>query len=175
MLKTLKENWYAIYTKPRFEKRVAELLSSNNIQNYCPINKVIRQWHDRKKLVEEPLFTSYVFVKLNERELWKAKTITGVINYVYWLGKPAIIQEKEIEAIKNFLETHGTVSIIKTAISINDKVKINSGLFIDNEGEVLSIKGKQVQIQIPVLNITLVANLDTIEIQPVGTAKIKGA
>lgn len=54
-------------------------------------------------------------------------------------------------------------------------MKINSGLFKDNEGQVVSIKGKQVQIPILVINITLVANLDTIEIQPVGTAKIKGA
>jgi transcription antitermination factor NusG len=173
MLKTIKENWYALYTKPRFEKKVAESLSLSNIPNYCPLNKVVKQWHDRKKLVEEPLFTSYVFVKLSERDLWKAKTISGVINYVYWLGKPAVIQEKEIEAIKYFLETHVNVSVIKTAISINDKVKINSGLFINNEGQVLSIKGKQVQIQIPVLNITLVANLDTIEIQSVDNGNMK--
>lgn len=167
------ENWYAIYTKPRFEKRVAELLSSNNIQNYCPLNNVIKQWHDRKKLVKEPLFTSYVFVKLNERELWKAKSIPGVLNYVYWLGKPAVIQEKEISAIKSFLDIHDDVNIIKTELAIHDKVKINSGLFIDNEGEVLSIKGKQVQIQIPLLNITLVANLNMTEIRPLDNLKLK--
>ena len=58
--------WYAVYTKPRWEKKVADLLTKKQIENYCPLNRVLRQWSDRKKVILEPLFTSYVFVRISE-------------------------------------------------------------------------------------------------------------
>ena len=63
------KNWYAVYTRPRAEKKVADALTKKKIENFSPINKVIRQWSDRKKIVYEPLFTSYVFIKVSELEL----------------------------------------------------------------------------------------------------------
>ncbi|MBP1652940.1 MAG: NusG antitermination factor, partial [Bacteroidetes bacterium] len=56
--------WYAVYTKPRWEKKVAESLIRKQVETYCPINRVTHQWSDRKKVVEEPLFKSYVFVRI---------------------------------------------------------------------------------------------------------------
>ena len=64
------EQWYALYTKPRWEKKVAGLLDDQGIENYCPINKVTRQWSDRKKVVLEPMFKGYVFVKIGEAGKW---------------------------------------------------------------------------------------------------------
>ncbi len=57
------KHWYAIYTKPRWEKKVHHLLSEKGLEAYCPLNKVTRKWSDRMKTVEEPLFKSYVFVQ----------------------------------------------------------------------------------------------------------------
>ena len=51
------KKWYAVYTRPKWEKKVAELLSRKRIENYCPLNKSIKQWSDRKKTIFEPLFT----------------------------------------------------------------------------------------------------------------------
>jgi len=79
------KNWYAVYTRPRAEKKVADALTKKKIENFSPINKVIRQWSDRKKIVYEPLFTSYVFVKVSEQELSAIKQTDGVINLVSWL------------------------------------------------------------------------------------------
>lgn len=159
------EKWHVVYTRPRFEKKVAALFSDNGIENYCPLHNVTRKWHDRKKNVAVPLFTSYVFVRVSEKELWKAKSVFGVLNFVYWLGKPAIIKEEEIYAIKKFLEMYGSVTVSRPNFGINDKVKINSGLFVDTQGEIISIRGKQVQIQLSALNLTITANLETTDIQ----------
>src|SRR6476619_2013170 len=103
---TVETKWYAVYTRPRWEKKVAEILSRKKIENYCPLNKLLRQWSDRKKIVFEPLFTSYVFVKAAEKEHSEIRKIDGIINFVYWINKPAIIRNEEIESIKEFLKEY---------------------------------------------------------------------
>ena len=104
--------WYAIYTKPRWEKKVHQLLISKGIESYCPLNKVRRKWSDRIKLVEEPLFKSYVFVPTDEKGKTLVRMTKGVINFVYWDGKPAIVKDKEIVAIKRFLDEYENVQAI---------------------------------------------------------------
>jgi len=104
-------HWYAVYTKPRWEKKVAEVLTRNSIENYCPLNKVLRQWHDRKKVVQEPLFTSYVFVKVEESRFSELRRIGGVLNLVYWLQKPAVIRDEEITMIRKFLDEYTDVQL----------------------------------------------------------------
>src|SRR5215470_16647273 len=89
--------WYAIYTRPRWEKKVNSLLVEKGVESYCPLNKVRRKWSDRLKIVEEPLFKSYVFVKIDDREKTVVRMTDGVINFVYWNKKPAIVKEKEIQ------------------------------------------------------------------------------
>ena len=91
------KSWYAIYTKPRWEKKVAKILDERGIINYCPLNKVTKQWSDRKKVVLEPIFKSYVFVMVAEETKWDLRRIDGILNYVHWLGVPAKIKEEEID------------------------------------------------------------------------------
>jgi len=151
--------WHVVYTKPRWEKKVAVLLSKKGIENFCPLNKVLRQWSDRKKIVEEPLFSGYVFLKTTEAEKWRIKEVDGILNYVHWLGKPAIVPETEIETIKRFLNEHQTVQISTTHFKPNDRVKIVSGAFIDTQAKVIVQKGKHVILEIPTLQLTLTAQL----------------
>src|SRR3954462_4857025 len=105
--------WYAIYTRPRWEKKVNTLLSEKKIESYCPLNKVRRKWSDRIKTVEEPLFKSYVFVKIDDAERSNVRMTNGVVNFVYWNGKPAVIREKEIQTIKRFLNEYEQVEVVK--------------------------------------------------------------
>src|SRR4030095_6000510 len=102
---------FAVYTRPRWEKKVHRLLEEKGIESYCPLNKVHRKWSDRIKLIDEPLFKSYVFVKVNEEEKTPVRMTQGVVNFIYWLGKPAIIKEKEIVTIKKFLNEHHDVEV----------------------------------------------------------------
>ncbi|MEP6750927.1 MAG: UpxY family transcription antiterminator, partial [Bacteroidota bacterium] len=97
------KKWYVVYTRPRWEKKVADQLSRKKIDYYCPLNRVHRQWSDRKKIVLEPLFSAYVFVQIDETEQLQVRLTDGVINFVYWLGKPAVIKNEEIHAIREFL------------------------------------------------------------------------
>lgn len=153
-------NWYAVYTKPRWEKKVSDLLLKKKIENYCPLNRVHRQWSDRKKIVLEPLFTSYVFVRIPEAEQLGVRQTDGILNFVYWLGKPAVIRDEEIDAIKRFLKDHDNVQVEKVFLNENDRVRVLSGPLMLREGNVLEVKNKTVKVMLPTLGYTLVAELD---------------
>lgn len=152
--------WYAVYTKPNWEKKVAELLGRKKISHYCPVNRVLKQWHDRKKWIDEPLFTSYVFVQITAEEQAEVRKTAGVLNFVYWLGKPAQIRDEEILAIQEFLGAHPTVQLEKTRIRTEDRVKIVSGPLYQQEGTVLSVQHKTVKVVLPTLGYAMVATIE---------------
>ena len=95
----MSRKWLAVYTRPRWEKKVNQLLIEKGVESYCPLNKVRRKWSDRVKVVEEPLFKSYVFVKVDDQDRTAVRMTNGVINFVYWDSKPALIKEKEIKGL----------------------------------------------------------------------------
>ena len=159
-LSPLSKKWLAVYTRPRWEKKVNQLLVDKGTESYCPLNKIRRKWSDRMKLVEEPLFKSYVFVKVNEEERTAVRMTPGVINFVYWNGKPAVIKEKEIANIRRFLDEYENVEVHPTNIEVNQRVKIITGPLMDQEGKVLSIRHKTVKIAIDSLGYTLVAYIE---------------
>ena len=158
--------WYAVYTRPHREKKVAELLTLKRIENYCPLNKVVRQWSDRKKIIHEPLFSSYVFARISERELLPLKKTDGVINLVYWLGKPAVIRDEEIDCIRKFLNDHRNVQLEKIPVSINDTVRVINGPLMEYEGNVIAVSNKTVKIVLPSLGYMMIAEVakDNIEV-----------
>ena len=152
--------WYAIYTRPRWEKKVAALLTQKGIENYCPLNKVRRKWSDRTKTVEEPLFKSYVFVKVDDEERTAVRMTDGVVNFVYWIGKPAIIKDKEIQTIRLFLDEYENVEAVKMELAEGQRVKVTAGPLMDREGSVLEIKNKSVKVCIESLGYMLIAYID---------------
>ena len=158
-------NWYAVYTKPRWEKKVSELLSKKKITNYCPLNKVLRQWHDRKKIVLEPLFTSYVFVQVPESKLTEIKKTDGILSIVHWLGKPAVIRNDEIEAIQSFLIEYEHIKIEKSTVRINDTVKIIYGPLASREGNVVEVLHNHVKLMLPSLGYVMLAQVKRSEVQ----------
>lgn len=151
--------WYAVYTKPRWEKKVADLLARKDVEHYCPLNRVTRQWVDSKKTVLEPLFKSYVFIRCTAAKLPDLKLIDGVVNLVYWLGKPAVIHNEEIDAIKSFLNDHENVQLEKTGVNIDDKVCVITGPFMDKKGRVVEVTNKLMKVQLPSLGFVLVAQV----------------
>jgi transcription antitermination factor NusG len=159
------KKWYAVYTRARWEKKVADILSRRKIENYCPINKVTRQWSDRKKIIDEPLFTSYVFVHAPESELTLLRKIDGIINLVYWLGKPALIRDSEIETIKRFLNEHRNIKLEKAKVNLNDTVRIVAGPLMEHEGQVISIKNRTVKVLLPSLGYLMVAETETSNVE----------
>jgi transcription antitermination factor NusG len=159
-LSPLTSHWYAIYTKPRWEKKVHSLLSEKEIESYCPLNKVRKKWSDRIKTVEEPLFKSYVFARVNGEEQTKVRLTAGVMNFVYWQGKPAIIPAKEIETIRKFLNEYENVMTEPIQLKEDGKVIIRQGLFMDHEAKILKIEGNRVKVIIESIGYALVASID---------------
>jgi len=161
------KKWFALYTRARCEKKVSEILTRRKIENYCPINKVVKQWSDRRKVVHEPLFTSYVFARVPEFNVASLREMQGVINPVYWLGRPAVIRDSEIETIRGFLAEHNNVRLEKAPVSINDRVRILGGPLTELEGGVLSIGSKTVKVSLPSLGYVMQAEVEISNVEVV--------
>jgi transcription antitermination factor NusG len=156
----LTRKWYAIYTRPRWEKKVNTLLKEKGVESYCPLNRIKRKWSDRLKTIEEPLFKSYVFVKVGDDERTAVRMTTGVINFVYWNKKPAVVKEKEIQNIKRFLDEYENIEVYPQKLKLNDRVRITAGSLMDHEGKVLDVRHKVVKVAIDSLGYVLVAYIE---------------
>lgn len=97
------KRWYALYTKSRAEKKVAEQLEQKNVEVYLPLQKTLKQWSDRKKMVEEPLFRSYVFVRVSNEDYLEALNTPGVVCFVTIAREKIAIPDYQIAAVKTYL------------------------------------------------------------------------
>lgn len=163
------KQWYAVYTRPRWEKKVARELEKKGIDYYCPLNKVYRQWSDRKKVILEPLFGSYVFVRIYDLEQLPIRKTDGVINFVYWLKRPAVIREEEIDVIKKFLNEYENIQIEKSVVNLNDQVKILKGPLMERIGNVFEIREKTIKIWLPSLGYNISAEVQKMNVQVLPT------
>jgi transcription antitermination factor NusG len=165
-------NWYALYTKPRWEKKVAKLLDEQGYENYCPLNKVTKQWSDRKKVVLEPIFKSYVFVKVEEAQKWDLRKVNGVLNFVYWLGKPAMIRGEEIDTIRKFLNEFSDVSVEQLdQLKVNATVRVKQGIMMNYQGQLIEVVGNKARVRIESMGMYLFANFDKKNLEVVPTFK----
>ncbi len=155
------KNWYVLYTKPRWEKKVFKSLDQKGVEAYCPLNKVRRKWTDRIKTNEEPLIKSYVFVHVVASEMTEVRYVDGVLNYVYWNGKPAIVKDEEIIEIRKFLSEYDDVSVSSIDIKPADQVMLNTGVMMGATGRVLRVIGNNtVEVRIDSLGFVLTAKFE---------------
>ena len=120
------------------------------------------------KVVEEPLFKSYVFVKVDDVDRTAVRMTTGVVNFVYWDGKPAVIKEKEINIIKSFLNEHENVEVRPLSLESKQRVRVTAGPLMDHEGEVIGVKRKIVTVALDSLGYLLVAHIDKSKLTSAG-------
>lgn len=162
------KKWFALYTKPRWEKKVAEVLVRKGIECWCPLKKTEKQWSDRKKIVEEPLFTSYVFVRIEDTEKTPVLMTDGILNFVYHVGKPAVIRDEEIDIIKKFLlEKHTSVSVQSlSSLEENIRIKINEGVFMDTTGVVVKGGRKKVFVKLESLDQVMIVEFPIESLSP---------
>jgi transcription antitermination factor NusG len=147
--------WYVLYTNPKAEKKVAEQLNRLGIEVYCPTVVQVKQWSDRKKKVESPLFTSYVFVNIEDAardDVFKAK---GVVRYLFWLGKPAVVKNEEIAEIKKWLAARD-VDIEFEALHEGDEIEITEGQFKGQTGTVQQIDKNYIRLIIKSIGFVMI-------------------
>ena len=155
----MQKNWYAVYTKPRCEKKVASFLTKRKIENFCPLNYRKVKSFRRSKVLQEPLFKSYVFVYITRAEIALVKQTDGVISMLYWMGEPAVIKEDEIGAIREFINDHRNIELERTLVNVHDVARVVDNASYSREGDVFIVKNKMVKINLPSLGYTMMAKM----------------
>ncbi|CAN5753949.1 UpxY family transcription antiterminator [soil metagenome] len=156
----MQKNWYAVYTKPQHEKKVAALLGKKKIENFCPLACEETQNFRKLKLVFKPLFKSYVFVHVSLEELELLKLTDGIVNILYWLGKPAVIKGEEIAAIKDFTSDHRNIKLERTFVNLTETARNLSASSYAIEGKLVTIKNKLLKVSLPSLGYTMIAKVE---------------
>ncbi|MBS1635496.1 MAG: UpxY family transcription antiterminator [Bacteroidetes bacterium] len=143
------KKWHALYVSSRQEKKVAELLLLKGLEAYVPLVKTMRQWSDRKKMVEFPLLNGYVFVYVDTLEQQKVLQTRGVVNYVRIEGKIAVVRPEEIQNMKQLVSLGYQMEVgnINAHLKEGDKVKVNSSILKGVEGFVVENKeGRYIEV-----------------------------
>ena len=150
----MEKKWFVVYTKPQQELKVARELSALGITNYCPTITLVKQYSDRKKKVIRPLLSSYVMVELEEKERNKVFTCNGIVRYLFFLGKPAVIPASDISLMQNDL--NGVYNDFKvTTLSVGDSHTITEGPFSGVTGKVVETNNTKVKLELTSLGMQI--------------------
>ena len=152
-------HWYAIYTHPRAEKRVHRDLLAGGVEAFLPLRKILKQWSDRKKWVEEPLFHSYIFVQIDPADYLSVLKVHGVVRFVTFEGKAVVVPEQQIEAVRMFLSEETESSEIPDLTGVKT-VEIVRGPLRGLVGDLLEHRGKHhVRISIPAVGQSVIVTV----------------
>ncbi len=133
------EKWYAIYTRPRAEKQVYQRLIESGVETYLPMQKTIRQWSDRKKVVEKPLLSSYLFVKVNSKNFPVVYKTNGVVKFVSFEGQPVSIPQKQIDNLRLIVDSNADIEVTSENFAKGDNVEVVAGSLSGLTGELIKI------------------------------------
>lgn len=143
-------NWYAVYTKPQQELKTAASLNKKGFECLCPLTrKMLVSTAFRKKITWQPVFESMIFIRLEEADLLKVRRSGENINFMYWMGKPAIVAETDIRNIEQFVSRYPNVTVSKTAVVRNMLVAAAHNTAVEQEN---------IQISLPSLGFVLIAS-----------------
>ena len=155
------KKWFILYTKPNQEIKVADQLKEMNINCFCPTVTVIKNYSDRKKKILKPLLPSYVFVNIEEVKRNDVFLAFGIVRYMFWLGKPAIVRESEIELMKQYLNgVYQSVSLTK--FTKGQLYKISEGLFSGKIGKVVETQRNKIKLELQSLGVIVTLRLKAI-------------
>lgn len=152
--------WYVLYTKPRNEKKVAATLADMGIEVYCPIKEEVKQWSDRKKKIQTPVFTSYIFVGLADyqKDSIPVLELNGAVRFLWWNGKPGVVRDAEIKAIQDFLTQYKDAEL-SVQLKEGEMVQVTEGPLIETEGKVIRVEGNTAVLHLHSLGVNLIAKL----------------
>jgi len=150
----MEKKWFVVYTRPQQELKVAEQLSAMGITNYCPTITLLKQYSDRKKKVNKPLLSSYVMVELEENQRNKVFSCSGIVRYLFYLGRPAVVPTFEINLMQNHL--NGVYNDIEvTTLSVGDSHTITQGPFSGVSGKVVETNNTKVKLELASLGMRI--------------------
>ena len=148
--------WHVLYTKPRHEVKALERLAQNGFEVYCPMKTTLKQWSDRKKKVSEPLLPSYIFIKITEKKRATPLTDPSVLNYIFWLGKPAIVRDEEIDTLKGIISKDKVQEFEIRQLNIGDKIDFNKGQIKSKNAIIKTISNNYITVELIELGMKIV-------------------
>lgn len=163
ILKIIGENkWYAIYTRPRAEKQVYERLVVAGIETFLPLQKTFRKWSDRKKLIEKPLLSSYIFVRTKSKYFPNVYKTNGVVRFVCFEGKPSPIPQKQIDNLRLLVNSDAEIEVSLEHFTKGDNVEVINGSLVGLTGELITIGRKnRVIVRVDRLDQNLILKIPT--------------
>jgi len=163
----LESHWYAACTSPRHEKKVAQQMEGNRIQNFLPLYRSVRRWKDRRKQLDLPLFPGYIFVRFALKDRLQVLQLPGVIQLVGFSGKPAPLPDDEIESLRNGLTGNLRVEP-HPYLQVGKQVRVHSGPMAGMEGILIRRKEKfRVVLSIHLIKRSMSVEVDESEVEPV--------
>ena len=160
--------WYAVYTKSRSEKRVQLELNEKGIENYLPMQRKLRKWSDRKKWVDTPVISGYVFVRICNKQYFEVLKTEGVVAFVRFENAPAVIRDEQIDLIKRLLHQHQVdVKSVKKPYKHGDPVEIIAGPLLGIQGKLIRHRNtSRVIVQLENTEFTFVLEIGIEDIVP---------
>ncbi len=160
--------WHALYTRSRYEIKSAAILKQKGIEVYVPVQRVLRQWSDRRKLITEPVIRSYVFVRISRQQYDSVLDTAGIVRYVFFCGKPAHIPDYQIETMKTVLGADVEVDCMPDLLKPGMPVRVNAGPLCGLEGELVQMSGRnKVVVRLETLRQALLISLSPMQLEPV--------
>ena len=153
---TQNSKWHVLYTKPRHEIKALERLVQNGFEVYCPMKTTLKQWSDRKKKVTEPLLPTYILIKTTEKNRTLPLKDPSVLNYIFWLGKPAIVRETEIAALKGIINKEKVQDFEIRKLKIGNEIDIKKGQINRKNAIIKSISNNYIKAELKELGMTIV-------------------
>lgn len=165
----VEEKWYAIYTRPRAEKQVHQRLVEEGIKSYLPLQKTYRMWSDRKKLVEKPLISSYLFVKTKRKRFPLIFQTLGVVKFITFEGQPASIPQKQIDNLRLLINSDAEIEISLEKFAPGDNVEVVTGSLAGLTGELIKIgRRNRVVVRIDRLDQNLILKIPKAFLKKIG-------
>jgi transcription antitermination factor NusG len=156
----MQKNWYLIYTKANWEKKVASKLLKKKIENYYPLQSVITAKNGKAKVQKVPLFPNYLFVKASENDRDLILSLNKVINFVYWKQRPALVSENDILLIKDFTENFCDIKVQKVQVNGSSLSHLIDGATHSYSENILKIKNTVAKVKLPMIGFVLSAEID---------------
>lgn len=156
--------WLVAYTKPRWEKKLADQLAQKGFTVYCPTQRVKRRWSDRTKWIDQPLFSSHIFIHMEPERRDAIYFTPGFVRFLFWNKQPAQVRETEIETLKRWLNDFDHEAITVEAIAPGTKVHVQSGPLQGREGIVLEQRGTKLELLLEDLQVKITVDLSKTEV-----------
>ncbi len=151
--------WLVIYSKPRWEKKLADQLAAKGFEVYCPTQRVKRRWSDRTKWIDQPLFSSHIFVHLEPERRDAVYFTPGFVRFLFWNKRPAVVRDEEIATLKRWLNDFDHEAIGVEAYQLGTSIKVQSGPLQGREATVLEQRGTKLELYLEDLQVKVSVDL----------------